>query len=124
MSDSEEKVNCILCNEPTTGSIGASGIKWSCICPTCKKMEDEMLLMQVRTILEINKQCLKHNEILQDLWKDGSSYCETCLEVTSQCCACCGEVRPLFNDDGDMKCRNCIEAYRDCYNGQGGQGAH
>ncbi len=35
--------NCILCGKPTEGSIGAAGIKWSCICQPCKDAEDKVL---------------------------------------------------------------------------------
>jgi hypothetical protein len=35
--------NCILCGELTNGSIGAAGIKWSCIFQPCKDKEDNAL---------------------------------------------------------------------------------
>ena len=35
---------CILCGEQTIGSVGAAGIKWSCICQHCKDKEDNALL--------------------------------------------------------------------------------
>ena len=34
---------CILCGKQTEGSIGAAGIKWSCICQPCKDKEDKLL---------------------------------------------------------------------------------
>lgn len=34
---------CILCSKPTEGSIGAAGIKWTCICQECKDKEDRAL---------------------------------------------------------------------------------
>ena len=38
---------CILCNQMTEGSIGAAGIKWSCICQPCIDKEDKALLNRV-----------------------------------------------------------------------------
>ncbi len=35
--------NCILCGELTNGSVGAAGIKWTCICQDCKNKEDKLL---------------------------------------------------------------------------------
>ena len=36
-------MKCIICNRETEGSIGASGIKWRCICQPCKDIEDRAL---------------------------------------------------------------------------------
>jgi hypothetical protein len=33
--------DCILCGKETLGSVGAAGIKWSCICQPCKDKEDK-----------------------------------------------------------------------------------
>ena len=38
---------CILCSKPTTGSVGAAGMKWTRICPACKKSEDKALEARV-----------------------------------------------------------------------------
>ncbi len=35
---------CKLCGEPTTGSVGAAGIRWSFICQPCKNREDRAAL--------------------------------------------------------------------------------
>ena len=35
--------NCILCDKPTTGSIGVAGLKWGFICQKCKDIEDKAL---------------------------------------------------------------------------------
>lgn len=35
---------CALCDEPTTGSVGAAGIKWAAICQPCKDREDKAAL--------------------------------------------------------------------------------
>ena len=34
---------CILCCKETLGSVGAAGLKWSCICQSCKDKEDNAL---------------------------------------------------------------------------------
>lgn len=34
---------CILCGKQTEGSVGAAGLKWSCICQPCKDAEDKAL---------------------------------------------------------------------------------
>ena len=34
---------CMLCGQPTTGSIGAAGIRWTKICQPCKDKEDAAL---------------------------------------------------------------------------------
>ena len=39
--------NCILCGTPTTGSIGAAGMRWSFICQPCKDVEDEALRQKI-----------------------------------------------------------------------------
>lgn len=31
---------CKLCNKETTGSVGASGLRWKMICQECKDKED------------------------------------------------------------------------------------
>ena len=31
---------CILCNTPTTGSVGRAGLEWPMICQPCKDRED------------------------------------------------------------------------------------
>jgi hypothetical protein len=41
---------CILCGEDTNGSIGAAGIKWSCICQKCKDLEDSIYLQKLKCI--------------------------------------------------------------------------
>ena len=38
---------CISCGQQTTGSIGAAGLRWSCLCQTCKDAEDAALLRQI-----------------------------------------------------------------------------
>ena len=38
---------CILCGIPTTGSIGAAGLRWSFICQPCKDVEDELLRRKI-----------------------------------------------------------------------------
>jgi len=39
---------CILCGKQTEGSIGAAGIKWSCICQPCKDKEDNFLAERIK----------------------------------------------------------------------------
>lgn len=39
--------NCILCNVPTCGSIGAAGIQWPHICQPCKDKEDKALAVSI-----------------------------------------------------------------------------
>lgn len=34
---------CMLCGNPTNGSVGAAGIHWSFICQPCKDDEDKAL---------------------------------------------------------------------------------
>ena len=34
---------CILCRRPTTGSVGAAGLRWPMICQPCKDAEDRAL---------------------------------------------------------------------------------
>jgi hypothetical protein len=41
---------CMLCKAPTFGSIGASGIRWPCICQKCKDEEDNILLKKIEAI--------------------------------------------------------------------------
>lgn len=38
---------CILCDEPTLGSIGAAGIRWPMVCQPCKDREDQTLARQL-----------------------------------------------------------------------------
>ena len=40
--------NCILCSQPTEGSIGAAGIRWQFICQNCKNEEDELLERKIK----------------------------------------------------------------------------
>lgn len=48
---------CLICKEPTKGSIGAAKIFWSHLCQTCKDEEDKFLEIvldhQVRVISSI-----------------------------------------------------------------------
>lgn len=44
---------CILCGENTDGSVGAAGIKWSCICQRCKDLEDSILLQRLKVINKV-----------------------------------------------------------------------
>lgn len=37
------KKACVLCGQPTTGSIGAAGLRWTIVCQSCKDEEDESL---------------------------------------------------------------------------------
>lgn len=39
---------CMLCGNPTEGSIGAAGIPWSFICQPCKDDEDKALAQQIQ----------------------------------------------------------------------------
>ncbi len=39
-----EPVACVLCGELTSGSTGASGMVWPCICQPCKDREDRAAL--------------------------------------------------------------------------------
>ena len=39
---------CIICDNETTGSIGAAGIRWSCICQPCKDKEDKALEQRLK----------------------------------------------------------------------------
>jgi len=39
---------CLICHQPTTGSVGAAGIKWARICQPCKDKEDKALWDQVK----------------------------------------------------------------------------
>lgn len=41
---------CALCNQPTTGSVGAAGIKWAAICQPCKDREDRALAGRVEAM--------------------------------------------------------------------------
>lgn len=58
----DEVKNCILCNKPTTGSVGAAGIKWSMICQPCKDKEDDALKNRIKhtamIIDKLEKVCL------------------------------------------------------------------
>jgi hypothetical protein len=38
---------CAICSQPTTGCVGAAGIKWVGICQPCKDREDRALAVQV-----------------------------------------------------------------------------
>ena len=37
---------CILCGQPTTGSVGAAGIHWASICQACKDKADKELMVK------------------------------------------------------------------------------
>lgn len=41
---------CILCKEPTTGSVGAAGLRWPMICQPCKDKEDAAALSGSKAI--------------------------------------------------------------------------
>lgn len=43
-----ELKHCILCGEPTNGSIGAAGLVWTNCCQNCKNHEDEALAFRVK----------------------------------------------------------------------------
>lgn len=45
---------CALCDEPTTGSVGAAGIKWAAICQPCKDREDRALSGRVEAMGELS----------------------------------------------------------------------
>ena len=34
---------CLLCGTPTTGSVGAAGLRWKSVCQPCKDREDAAL---------------------------------------------------------------------------------
>lgn len=36
-------MKCLICGQETKGSVGKAGIKWSCLCQTCKDDEDRIL---------------------------------------------------------------------------------
>lgn len=44
---------CILCKQPTRGSVGAAGLKWKHICQPCKDKEDAILLHRVKVEAKI-----------------------------------------------------------------------
>jgi len=44
---------CMLCGNPTEGSIGAAGIPWSFICQPCKDEEDQALARQLQAQTKI-----------------------------------------------------------------------
>lgn len=44
--------SCLLCGQPTDGSIGAAGYYWSRICPTCKATEDAALALNIKAQAE------------------------------------------------------------------------
>lgn len=52
--------NCILCGKPTTGSVGAAGLRWHMICQPCKDEEDNALLQT------INAQAFVLNAVFAD----------------------------------------------------------
>jgi len=39
--------SCLICNDPTNGSIGAAGIDWPAICQNCKDTEDAALSRRI-----------------------------------------------------------------------------
>lgn len=43
---------CLGCGKPTTGSIGAAGIKWKFVCQSCKDEADAALARQCRSVAE------------------------------------------------------------------------
>ena len=43
---------CVECQQPTTGSVGAAGIRWRRICQPCKNKMDAELLNSVRLQLK------------------------------------------------------------------------
>jgi len=47
--------HCILCGTLTAGSVGAAGLRWSCICQPCKDEEDGALLAGIRAQAAITK---------------------------------------------------------------------
>lgn len=42
--------NCLECGEPTTGSVGAAGIRWSFLCQPCKNSADGALADRVKAV--------------------------------------------------------------------------
>jgi len=65
--------NCILCNKETEGSVGAAGIKWSCICQSCKDIEDKILLTKlmgmdkvIEAIFGVKEELVKIEEAIRD----------------------------------------------------------
>ncbi len=41
---------CLVCDSPTTGSVGAAGIKWPFICQKCKDEEDKALENRIKYV--------------------------------------------------------------------------
>ncbi len=47
------KRNCLACGSPTTGSVGAAGVRWSALCQKCKDAADKELLDRVKAFAGI-----------------------------------------------------------------------
>ena len=73
-------MECILCGEETTGSIGAAGIPWPNLCQPCKDAEDDIQESLVRGVA-IAMACLDHSCLdCKHVWFDNrpSKTCPNC----------------------------------------------
>jgi hypothetical protein len=62
-------MKCLLCGKPTTGSVGAAGIKWPNVCQPCKDEEDAALLSRVRAMRRITDSVTSLTGCLTNLTK-------------------------------------------------------
>jgi hypothetical protein len=62
METQKPKKTCLLCRQQTNGSVGASGIKWSNVCQTCKDIEDNIAKQQIKSLVYLYKQVQTHYE--------------------------------------------------------------
>lgn len=46
----DDSALCKLCFRPTTGSVGAAGIRWSFLCQECKDKEDAAARAQIKSM--------------------------------------------------------------------------
>lgn len=57
--------HCIICQRPTTGSVGAAGIRWPMICQPCKDAADNELRRRVTTDIELQNRIMSVREVQQ-----------------------------------------------------------
>lgn len=58
-------MKCVICGNETTGSVGAAGIHWSCICQPCKDVEDNTLKQQIVTLSQVIKMVQTTSEFIK-----------------------------------------------------------
>jgi len=99
-------IPCMLCTKPTTGSIGAAGIRWSMICQPCKDAEDKAAeAMSIASIKATRASMMLLNP-------DKSCECSACGGYGAEeqgdgtiCMTCEGEGEV-------MECHNCGHNYK------------